>query len=206
MYCENYVYYSWIKILLHHWFNLSFSDHNMAQLARSTFLIKRTKPFFITKNNHKWHRTQRKETVYTQGMDQKISTLYEKNLKRGYQTDTDGWYGTNRGTQKNRNQTRLHLGRRTVSDRNNQQRGIQYGPRYHQNDKQIQLFREYYMLKRNTYHSQGDFFWAKQENNETPEEHWKKLAVQKSIRSTKVNSVNFLVKKSMKSTSRIRTK
>ena len=42
-------------------------------------------------------------------------------------------------------------------------------------DKLIQLFREYYMPKRNTYHSRGDFFWAKQEENETPEEHWKKL-------------------------------
>ena len=42
-------------------------------------------------------------------------------------------------------------------------------------DKLIQLFREYYMPKRNTYHSCGDFFWVKQEENETPEEHWKKL-------------------------------
>ena len=31
------------------------------------------------------------------------------------------------------------------------------------------------MVKRNTYHSRGDFLWAKQEENETPEEHWKKL-------------------------------
>ena len=31
------------------------------------------------------------------------------------------------------------------------------------------------MPKRNTHHSCGDFFWAKQEENETPEEHWKKL-------------------------------
>ena len=42
-------------------------------------------------------------------------------------------------------------------------------------DKVIQLFREHYMPKRNTYHSRGDFFWAKQEESETPEEHWKKL-------------------------------
>ena len=42
-------------------------------------------------------------------------------------------------------------------------------------DKLIQLFKEYYMPKRNTYHSRGDFFWAKQGENETPEEHWKKL-------------------------------
>ena len=41
-------------------------------------------------------------------------------------------------------------------------------------DKLIQLFREYYLPKRNTYHSRGEFFWAKQEENDTPEEHWKK--------------------------------
>ena len=35
--------------------------------------------------------------------------------------------------------------------------------------KLIQLFKEYYMPKRNTYHSRGDFFWAKQEENETLE-------------------------------------
>ena len=38
-------------------------------------------------------------------------------------------------------------------------------------DKLIQLLREYYMSKRITYHSRGDFFWARQEKNETPEEH-----------------------------------
>ena len=38
----------------------------------------------------------------------------------------------------------------------------------------IELFREYYMPKRNTYHSRGDFFWAKQGDDETPKGHWKK--------------------------------
>ena len=42
-------------------------------------------------------------------------------------------------------------------------------------DKLIQLFREYYMPKRNTYHSRGDFFWAKQEENEIPKDHWRNL-------------------------------
>ena len=42
-------------------------------------------------------------------------------------------------------------------------------------ERLIQLFKDYYMPKRNTYHSRGDFFWAKQEDNETPEEHWRKL-------------------------------
>ena len=31
------------------------------------------------------------------------------------------------------------------------------------------------MPKRNTYLSSGDFFWAKQEENETPEKHWREL-------------------------------
>ena len=39
----------------------------------------------------------------------------------------------------------------------------------------IQLFKDYYMAKRNTYRSRGEFFWTKQEENETPEEHWQKL-------------------------------
>ena len=34
--------------------------------------------------------------------------------------------------------------------------------------------KNYYMPRRNTYYSRGDFFWAKQEENETPEEHWRK--------------------------------
>ena len=29
--------------------------------------------------------------------------------------------------------------------------------------------------QKNKYHSRGDFFWAKQEENETPEDHWMKL-------------------------------
>ena len=42
-------------------------------------------------------------------------------------------------------------------------------------ERLLQLFKDYYMPKRNTYHSRGDFFWAKQEENEAPEEHWRKL-------------------------------
>ena len=42
-------------------------------------------------------------------------------------------------------------------------------------DKLIQLFREYFMPKRKTYFNSGDYFWAKHENDETPEELWKKL-------------------------------
>ena len=42
-------------------------------------------------------------------------------------------------------------------------------------EKLIQLFRECYMPKRNTYHSRGDSFWAKQEDNDTSEEHRQNL-------------------------------
>ena len=38
-----------------------------------------------------------------------------------------------RDPKRTRNQTRLHLGRSTVSDRNNHQRRIQHGPRHYQN-------------------------------------------------------------------------
>ena len=33
-------------------------------------------------------------------------------------------------------------------------------------ERPIQLFKDYHMPKRNTYHSRGDFVWAKQEKNE----------------------------------------
>ena len=39
----------------------------------------------------------------------------------------------------------------------------------------IRLFTEFYMPKRNTYHNQGDFFWAKQTEDETQEEFWRWL-------------------------------
>ena len=39
----------------------------------------------------------------------------------------------------------------------------------------IRLFTEFYMPKRNTYHNRCDFFWAKQTEDETPEEFWRRL-------------------------------
>ena len=39
----------------------------------------------------------------------------------------------------------------------------------------IRLFTEFYMPKRNNYHNRGDFFWAKQTEDETPEEFWRRL-------------------------------
>ena len=41
----------------------------------------------------------------------------------------------------------------------------------------IQLFTNFYLPKRNTYQNRGDFFWAKQTKDETPEEFWRRLIV-----------------------------
>ena len=63
-------------------------------------------------------------------------------------------------------------------------------------DKLIQLFREYYIPKGNTYHSRGDFFWAKQKDNETPEEHWKKLiTLGKTCEFTDIKQEDLLISK-----------
>ena len=48
--------------------------------------------------------------------------------------------------------------------------------------KLIQLYKDYYMPKRNTYHSRGDSSWAKHEDNETPEDHAKTRIVGKKLR------------------------
>ena len=42
-------------------------------------------------------------------------------------------------------------------------------------DRLIQLYRENFIPKRNALYSPGDFFWAKQKTEETPEEYWKQL-------------------------------
>ena len=39
----------------------------------------------------------------------------------------------------------------------------------------IRLLTELYMPRRNTYHNRGDFFWAKQTEEETPEDFWRRL-------------------------------
>ena len=52
------------------------------------------------------------------------------------------------------------------------------------------------MPKRNTYHSRGDFFWAKQEENETPEEHWKKLiTLEKNCEFKDIKQKNLFISK-----------
>ena len=61
---------------------------------------------------------------------------------------------------------------RTIPDR---KREFNTDPDTIKTEKLVQLFKDYYMPKRNTYHNRGDFFWAKQEDNETLEDHWRKL-------------------------------
>ena len=52
------------------------------------------------------------------------------------------------------------------------------------------------MPKRNTYHSRENFFWAKQEENETPEEHWKKLiTLEKNCEFKDNKQVDLLISK-----------
>ena len=60
----------------------------------------------------------------------------------------------------------------------------------------IQLFRKYYMPKKKTYHSCGDFFWAKQEDNETPEERWKKfITLEKNCNFKDIKQEDLLISK-----------
>ena len=39
----------------------------------------------------------------------------------------------------------------------------------------FRLYTEHYLPKRNTFHNRGDFFRAKQSENETPKEFWRQL-------------------------------
>ena len=52
------------------------------------------------------------------------------------------------------------------------------------------------MPKRNTYHSRGDLFWAKQEENQTPEEHWKKvITLEKNCEFKDIKQEDLLISK-----------
>ena len=63
-------------------------------------------------------------------------------------------------------------------------------------EKLTQLFKDYYMPKRNTYHNRGDFFWAKQEENETPEDNWRKLvSLEKDCEFKNIKKEDLLISK-----------
>ena len=54
----------------------------------------------------------------------------------------------------------------------------------------IRLYTEYYLLKSNTYHNQGDIFWAKQ-SEETREDFWRRLiTIEKNVTSIPAQSRN----------------
>ena len=56
----------------------------------------------------------------------------------------------------------------------------------------IRLFLEYYLPKRNTYHNRGDFFWAKQTEEETPEDFWRRLIeIEKECNLTQLQPKNY---------------
>ena len=62
----------------------------------------------------------------------------------------------------------------------------------------IRLFTEFYMSKRNTYHDRGDFFWAKQTEEETPEEFWRRLIeIEKECNFNTISAEELLISKYM---------
>ena len=62
----------------------------------------------------------------------------------------------------------------------------------------IRLFTEFYMPKRNTYHNRGDFFWAKQTEEETPEEFWRRLIeIEKECNFNTISAEELLISKYM---------
>ena len=62
----------------------------------------------------------------------------------------------------------------------------------------IRLFTEYYLPKRNTYHNRRDFFWAKQTEEETPEEFWRRLIeIEKECNFNTISAEELLISKYM---------
>ena len=60
------------------------------------------------------------------------------------------------------------------------------------------LFTEFYMPKRNTYHNRGDFFGAKQTEEETPEEFWRRLIeIEKECNFNTISAEELLISKYM---------
>ena len=60
----------------------------------------------------------------------------------------------------------------------------------------IRLFTDYYFPKCNTYHTRGDFFWAKQTEEETPEEFWMTLIeIEKECNFWAISAEELLISK-----------
>ena len=62
----------------------------------------------------------------------------------------------------------------------------------------IRLFTDFYMPKRNTYHNRGDLFWAKQTEEETPEDFWRRLIeIEKECNFNTISAEELLISKYM---------
>ena len=62
----------------------------------------------------------------------------------------------------------------------------------------IRLYTEYFLPKRNTYHNRGDFFWAKQSEEETPEDFWRRLIeIEKECNFGSISAKELLISKYM---------
>ena len=62
----------------------------------------------------------------------------------------------------------------------------------------IRLYAEHYLPIRNTYNNRGDFFWAKQSENETPEEFWRRLIeIEKECTFGTISAEELLISKYM---------
>ena len=62
----------------------------------------------------------------------------------------------------------------------------------------IQLFNEYFLPKRNTYHNRGEFFWTKQTESETPEDFWRRLIeIEKECAFERITAEDLLISKFM---------
>ena len=62
----------------------------------------------------------------------------------------------------------------------------------------IRLFTEFYMPNRNTYYNRGDFFWAKQTEDETPDEFWRLfIEIEKECNFNTISAEELLMSKYM---------
>ena len=58
------------------------------------------------------------------------------------------------------------------------------------------LLNEYFLPKRNTYHNQGEFFWTKQAESETPEDFWRRLIdIEKEYSFENITAEELLISK-----------
>ena len=77
----------------------------------------------------------------------------------------------NPGLERARNQTSLHLGAGPSAIEIITKGEFTTGPDTTQTNTVISRI----ICAQKKHHRRGDFFWGKQEDSETPEEHWKKL-------------------------------